>query len=726
MIKRTRLSKGLLLSGVLLSLSTAYAGEDLGSISVESSTISNLTVDKKTEVSSVDIIDEETIDTVDAKNLTDLLKTIPGVTSLSRAGEMMQIKFRGVGQQQYMGENPGVAIIVDGVPVMAKSGGIRLNLTDIESIKVVKGSASYLYGDGALSGALIITTKKAKGKSESELRATLGSYNYLEYIASTTQSNEYFAINLNASKRSTDGYWTDSEMWTKSLNGKLSYYIDDTSDVTLGVDVTKKFDEGGSRSVVAGVTEAEDNPKGPPNTAYSKDSGVDLNKYFLTYTKDFGKNSLVATIYQYEDLYNQTSNPQDLDGDPTTPNVYVNQSSEELTQRGLKAEYRMEFDAVGSLIGLELGHRDYENYSKTLADYTDTNSRTGKEENYYKGETSQTNSKEDIQALYAEVKYAITSELTTTLNARYNIQKKEYDKNSYDYNGTTWQNVSDTQSHTFRNTAYRLGLTYNINPYTSLFSSVSTGFLNPEVSDWINNPDLKEQTSINYEIGARGYQPVLDNSLNYQLSIFQLDNRDIIGPLDGTYAFMSPYDDNIGDSRSRGLELSLSSDREKTVSFSLAYTYLDAKYTKHNPFLVDLGSRGADYYIDLVGNDLPRTSKHTVDMFVYYKPMHDLKFIAEGYSKSDYYADEGNKVKFDGYALLNLQARYTTKLFGGSIECFVMIDNVFDNQYYRSALIHSDKRGAPDGSKDDRLTQEDASITVDPGRVYYAGLSYKF
>ena len=100
----------LLLSSLNLNVS---ASEDLGLVTVESSTI-NVKTDKKTEVSNVDIIDEETIKTVGPKNLVDILKTVPGMTSVERAGEMMQIRFRGVGQQQYMGENPGVAIIVDG------------------------------------------------------------------------------------------------------------------------------------------------------------------------------------------------------------------------------------------------------------------------------------------------------------------------------------------------------------------------------------------------------------------------------------------------------------------------------------------------------------------------------------------------------------------------------------------------------------------------------------
>lgn len=714
--KRPANTKRLYVSAIC-ALAINLSASDLGTIQVESSTI-DLKTEVKTEASNVDVISEETIKVVDPKNLVDVLKTVPGMTSVARAGEMMQIRFRGVGQQQFMGEKPGVVIIVDGVPVMAKAGGIRLNMTDIKSIKVIKGSASYLYGDGALAGALIITTKKPKGKNETTVTAEIGSYNYKEFTVGTTQSTEYLAVNLNASSRSSDGYWTDSKLWTKSLNGKLSYYIDDTSDITLAVDLTKKFDEGGSRSVVSGVTAAETNPQGEPNTGYTTDSGIDLNKYFLTYVKDFGNNNLNVTLYKYDDLYDDTSNPQDLDSNASTPNVYVKHSNTDLKQQGVKSEFTTTTNSYATLLGLEFGQRDYESSSQTLADYNAYNSRTRKYENYYQGETSYTNSKETIQALYGELKYNINTKLTTTVNARYNVQKKEYITDTHDYNGTVWSDNTTTTSRTFFNSAYRAGATYNLNTAIDIFTNISTGFENPDAEDLSKTPNLKEQTSINYELGSRGNVATLSNNFQYEISIYQLDNKDILGPRDGTYAFSSPTE-NIGDSRSRGLELSLNSDQTKTASFTLAYTYLDAVYTKHNPHVVTMQDRTTQTY-DIVGNTLPRVSKHTVDLFLNYYLTNELKLISEIYAKSDYYADETNIVKLKGYQILNLQARYNTKLFSNDFEFFVRVDNALDNQYYRAAFLHSDKRGVFG------IDPEDASITVDPGRVYYAGIKYTF
>ncbi|MEA3353099.1 MAG: TonB-dependent receptor [Campylobacterota bacterium] len=695
-------------------LTASLHAADLGKISVESSTI-DVTNSKKTESSNINIIDEETIEQVGSNNIIDILKTVPGMTNVARAGEMLQFRFRGVGNQQYMGEKPGVAIIVDGIPIKAISGGVRLNLQDIKSIKIVKGSASYLYGDTALSGAVIITTKKSKTKNESTISSQIGSFGNKELEVSTTQSNEDYSFNLNGTYRKTDGYWTDSELWTKSVNGKVSYYLDDTSDITLGADVTEKYDQGGSRSTISGETAAIENPKGEPDTGYNKDSGIDLNKYFISYNKEYEQSSLKVTAYKYEDLYELTSNPQDIDNDPSTTNIYVNESNDDLNQQGIKAEYTIDGDSTASLIGLELGEQKYNDSSETLADYSEYNVRARADVDYYKGERSDTTSKDETKAIYGEIKYNLTPLFTTTVNGRLNKQDKKYTEDAHDYDGSTWSDTITTNSKSFTNTAYRLGGNYTVSDTINIFGNIATGYETPDVTDLIETPGLEDQTSITYEVGARG---TTQNRFTYDVSVYQLENKDILGPEEGTYGFGSPMA-NIGDSEHKGIEASIKSDQEKAFSYNLAYTYLNAKYTEHLPHTISYQDRSLHTF-DIVGNEIPRVSKHTVDLFLNYKVSPKLKLITEIYAKSNYFADEMNLIKMDGYEVVNLQARYDTKLNGNKLELYVKIDNILDKQYYRSAFVHRDKRG------DFGVDREDISLTVDPGRVYYAGLKYTF
>jgi iron complex outermembrane receptor protein len=182
------------------------------------------------------------------------------------------------------------------------------------------------------------------------------------------------------------------------------------------------------------------------------------------------------------------------------------------------------------------------------------------------------------------------------------------------------------------------------------------------------------------------------------------------------------YFDNVGDTRTRGLELALHTDRSKQLAFSVAYTYMDAYYTSHKPFYVAYGS----YYrphvekYDIVDNQLPRAPKHRLDILTYLQLTDNWKLIAENYMQSSYYADETNFYEMAGYGIMNLQLRYENEIKGRKFEFYVKVDNLFDKQYYRTAYLYRDR------NNDFKLDGNDISITVDPGRVFYAGFKYSF
>ncbi|WP_200762272.1 TonB-dependent receptor [Nitrosophilus alvini] len=726
------MKRTLLLAGLALFSSLAAAEEIvLDSVVVESSTIEDIFTDPKTEVSTVNVIDEKKIEIIDAKNINEILRTVPGITADVRNGDVVEIHMRGVAQQEFMWEDTGVAIVIDGVPVLQNGGKVKFNLDEIESIKVIKGGASYLYGPNALAGAVIITTKKPKNRNEVSVEAEYGSYAYQNYKATAYKSTDQYAANVIASYRYTGGYWDMSENWTKSASGKFTYFIDEMSDITVGVDVTRKYEES-SRGSVTGVTAAETNPTGKDDAdlPWNHDYYSDIDKYFITYNKDFdnGANLMVNTYY-YVDLYDFEASPQDLNGDGFE-DTYTRDSSDDIYQKGIKSEYRANIDNLAYMVGLDIGQRELKSYDLTTKTYT------SRGKTYYTGEWTDSDSTEDRYGLYGEVKYKLNPKWTIVANARYDYDKYEYASESYDFDGTVWTLSNITRDDSFRNVSYRVGATYQLNADNTLYTNISTGFRNPRIYELYaydfdpdrysqNNPDIDTETTINYEIGIRGTRHLKNNKFEYEVTLYQLDTKDIIARNGGTYYSngSNVYFDNVGDARSRGLEFSVKSDRSKKLAFDLAYTYLDAYYTSHLPFTVDLDpiyrSTGDETY-DIDGNQLPRTPHHKIDLFTYIKMSPKWTLIPEWYWQSSYYADETNFVKMPSYGVLNLQARYNTKINGNDFEFFARVDNFFDNQYYRTVYLYSDKSG------DGRLDAEDASITVDPGRVYYVGMKYRF
>ena len=80
----------------LLAVSMLNAADDLGTISVESSTIDDKFESKKSEVSNIVTITSKDIEKINPTNVEDILKTIPGITASNVGNDRVKIHIRGV------------------------------------------------------------------------------------------------------------------------------------------------------------------------------------------------------------------------------------------------------------------------------------------------------------------------------------------------------------------------------------------------------------------------------------------------------------------------------------------------------------------------------------------------------------------------------------------------------------------------------------------------------
>ncbi len=723
------MKKKILLSVICALIVNANAS-DLGTIQVESSTIDDKFESKMLEVSNTTTVTGAKIEEFHSKNIADVLNTVPGVTVRRNEGDSNKIHIRGIAAEMYMGEKPGVAIVIDGVPVQERAGSINIDSDNIESIKVIKGGASYLYGNDALAGAVIITTKKAKNKNEAFVSTEQGSYGYAKYIASFTGGTEDLAVRFQASSKESDGYWEDSDYWAKSLNGKLQYYIDDSSDITLGIDKSTRFENDTGSITYAtfdgtpignGVytNNVETNPTSKGEVGYAVGYEIELSKYFLTYAKDFDNGlSLMSQIYNYEDITTNKSSAIDTVGDGVRDD-HLYSSFADTLQQGFKTELRTGGDTLAAMLGIDIARNTTDRDSKVRVDYTSRGTL------YAIGDVASNNTnKEDINAIYGELKYGITNALTTTLNARYDQIKYNY---SNHLDSSNWDKE-------FNEASYRLGATYKLEATSVIYTNGSTGFRVPLISQlfagditgtsrgitYENNINMKTEKTYNVELGYRSKSDML----TYDIAIYQLSRNDVIAKSTGNYSSPDGSENvsygNMSDIRNRGLELSLNSNRAKDFSFAFNYTYLDSIYTKYDNFALLLEGETTSTIYDLGGNTVPRTSNHTFYLEGTYKIMSNWSMTADVNYRTAQFADERNMIEVDGYAVANLRTKYNLNVSIFDIELFAQVDNVLNEQYYMMPRVTGDRND--DGIYDVR----DMGLTVNPGRVYLAGLSAKF
>src|SRR3990172_8607441 len=106
------------LSMVSLAISQPVHAEVgmLPEVSVTSTTIDDRFDSKRGEPSNINIISGKKVDEEHGKNIVEILESIPGVTAEVQSGDSVKIMLRGMEAQRYMGEKPGVAIVIAGVP----------------------------------------------------------------------------------------------------------------------------------------------------------------------------------------------------------------------------------------------------------------------------------------------------------------------------------------------------------------------------------------------------------------------------------------------------------------------------------------------------------------------------------------------------------------------------------------------------------------------------------
>ncbi|MFV8344415.1 TonB-dependent receptor plug domain-containing protein [Flavobacterium sp. XS2P39] len=149
------------------------------------------------------------------QSVASVLSTVAGVEingNQSRSGKDLGLYIRG-------GRNHQVLILIDGVPVTDASGislsyDLRLlPVEQIESIEIMKGASSTLYGSGAATGVINITLKKAGKKAiagnaymniGTQTAAKTADYSVQDYNQGFTINGGFEKINYFASLNSTE------------------------------------------------------------------------------------------------------------------------------------------------------------------------------------------------------------------------------------------------------------------------------------------------------------------------------------------------------------------------------------------------------------------------------------------------------------------------------------------------------------------------------------------
>jgi outer membrane cobalamin receptor len=177
--------------------SSDAAGSQLAETLVEAS---KLDKDVFTLTQAATIIEQEQIERGSYTDLTEVLRSVPGLEfkQVGGPGQYNYIKMRGFG-------SANVLVVVDGVSMNLPSTGDVANLlsqydpSSISRIEILRGPQTVLYGSNATAGVISITTKRGTLEPKRSISVEAGSLGWKKAKASLQQAFDVADGKLNTS-----------------------------------------------------------------------------------------------------------------------------------------------------------------------------------------------------------------------------------------------------------------------------------------------------------------------------------------------------------------------------------------------------------------------------------------------------------------------------------------------------------------------------------------------
>lgn len=456
------------------------------------------------QLSQITVIKKEDIQKYPAKNIPELLATLPGIEFASSGTQsgVNNLYIRGSSEKH-------VLLLIDGVRIGSLTLGSplwsELSLSQIEKIEIVRGPASSLYGSDAIGGVVQIFTKNPKKSGHNQfIQIGVGSFN---------------AQNIDIGG---DGL-------QKFEDGQAIKYS-----LSLGY---KKSDEFNATA---------DNPK-ITNNNQDKDG----------YKENYGLYRFVYLPSEKNQLgifgtFNNSKSKYDL-----SPSLYKPLNND--WQKDISRKAKNNTNAIF----WDNQFNDFWKYNLqyALVEYTEDELYDGKKKSYIKTKQNQFQWQNDFKLPLGTL-IAVIEQLDDKVEKNDNNYSNTSRKNTSilfgwnaDYKSHRWQmsfrNDDNSQFGNFQ-TAH-LGYGYQINTNWRTYVSTATGFKAPTFNDlyWPNlgNPNLKPEKSQNYEAAVH-YQ---DNKYNLSATLY---NNNVENLIDwATYGSGIWRPSNIGKVKIKGVSL---------------------------------------------------------------------------------------------------------------------------------------------------------------------------
>ena len=546
-----------------------------------------------TKTSTTTVLDSQTMQNNESTTIVEALNLLPGVSIQNGGGRNEQmIMLRGFDVKH-------APLFIDGIPISVPYDGYvdfnRFTTYDLSQIELSKGLTSVLLGANTFAGAINMVTKKPTKEFEGEVGLGVYSGNGKDgYItAGTNQGSYYGIVTLSGTQKDNyplsddfpsgikyedGGSRNNSASKDNKINLKVGYTPNSTDEYSFNY-IKQHATKG--VPVFSGVidgTVIQDNTTGKAGGTvhfWKWDYWDKESFYFLSKT-DFDTWYVKTRLF-----YDKFENKLDMYTDSTYTTLASDSTPYDDNTKGASIE-----------TGIRLFEADTLKFA--LHHKIDTHKELS---------TPAIEMQDEISSFGAEYKKPITNATTLTLGASYDWEKAQEAPNSnYGKTGFTFTQGAASNAGGTTMTSYttlqnfELGEASSFNPMIKVetkmdetffvYGGISKKSRIPSIKDrysyklgnYIPNPDLQEESIVNYEIGGT---KAFDN-LVVRTALFYAKIEDFIQnayvPVwynKGTTHTQQQQLQNIGEVTQKGFELEASFMATDNLSFDASYTRLE-------------------------------------------------------------------------------------------------------------------------------------------------------
>ncbi len=670
---------------LLAALTGSAVADEIDEIMVEVRKRSEAVQDVPLAVS---VFDRQSVELDRIDSLPDLALRTPGLTFSDPFGRLNPAPgFRGL-VQPGIGDEPNVGVFIDGIYVSGRIGTNFLS-ADLERVEIARGPQSALYGRNSFGGAINFQTRRPSGKPAAEAEVTIADHGFREIEAGieTPLVADVLAARLmvldhdsgtdvdNAIPgeapdigliRNIQGIlglsYTPSERvegylrlaWSRDNDGQPKSYV-------VPANGGERLSDGALRYFVGTVP-------GPPDSYAA-------NADHFGYTRRTLRVSSVWDWALSDDLtvssltgVSDTDAEFGFDGDHSPVRAY--HQGQIIRSWDLSQEVRVLHQ--GSRLTWLAGGNYYRFEQDTV--------RQDQFLIFNQPERGGpiTESLTEAGAIYGSLDYRLADNLRAVAELRYQIEYKRFQSSSTDAAGNPLD-LSDR----WHSWLPRLALDAALNDRVTLYGSVARGFKSGGFNDDTNLFDdqrsFDPDSNWTFEAGAKTRW--LDGRLTANLTGFWIlwDGQQLVAASSAglTDNF---FNTNVGESRSRGIELELAARPTDWLSLDLSYAFTDARFVDYqDPDLVDIAGFAPDG--DVSGNRLPRYAPHqlAVGTLLEFPVLQDRAtalFRAEGLYQSSQFSTPANLARSGGLSRINLRAEIESRY----ADLALFVNNLADDQ----------------------------------------------